>query len=266
MNKHVVPVLVQGARMPTPHELPEDLIPLARRQAVSLSHKGFAYDVEKLAAQLRQLIQPAPRQRSTPEVLSAKAEALKQLRLELLNFKDSPLYAHRVAMGYLPALGDGNPDAQIIFIGEAPGKTEVEQGLTFIGASGEVLDEMLRSINLDRRDVFLTNVLHDRPPDNRDPLPAELAAYQPFMDRLLEIIQPSVIATLGRFAMSYILRKYDLPEKRESISKLHGKLLRAHAPYGEIYILPLYHPAFVLYNATQKSVLLKDFQKLKLFV
>src|SRR5690606_661858 len=163
-------------------------------------------------------------------------------------------------------IGEGHPDANIFFIGESPGKAEAESGKPFCGPSGEVLDDMLRGIGLKREDVYLTNILLDRAPDNRNPLPEEIAFYAPFVDRLIDIIQPAVIVTLGRFAMQYLLKKLDVPEKRSTISNLHGKLLKARLPYGEVHVVPLYHPAVVLYSASQKDILRKDFEKLKLFI
>jgi DNA polymerase len=108
--------------------------------------------------------------------------------------------------------------------------------------------------------------LLDRPPDKRAPTPEEIAFYAPFLDRIIDIVQPAVVATLGRFAMEYLLKKLDLPENRGKISQLHGKLIRANTHYGEIHVVPLFHPAVVLYSASQKATLLKDFEKLKLFV
>lgn len=266
-NKYVIPVLVGRARMPNPDELPDDLKLLARRNAIELSHQRFSYDMDKL---ISTLLAAMPAQGSTkphdPEKISSKAAAIKQVRLDLVGATQSPLYEFRSQNRLFPVVGEGNPDANIVFIGEAPGKAEAEQGRPFCGPSGDILDEMLRSINLKREDVFLTNVLLDRPPEKRDPTPQELAFYTPFLDRLIEIIQPGVIVPLGRFAMQYILKKLDLPEKRSKISVLHGKLIKTQAPYGEIYVVPLYHPAVVLYSATQKEVLKKDFEKLKLFI
>src|SRR5690606_28488243 len=125
---------------------------------------------------------------------------------------------------------------------------------------------MLRSIHLKRDDVFMTNILLDHPPANRDPLPEEIEFYTPFLDRIVDIIQPAVIVPLARFAMEYMLKKLDLPEKRGKISQLHGKLIKARLSYGEIHVVPMYHPAVVLYSASQKDTLRKDFEKLKLFI
>lgn len=188
------------------------------------------------------------------------------MRDDLVSATDSPLYAFRVENRYFPVIGEGNPDASILFIGEAPGKNEAETGRPFCGPSGEVLDDMLRGINLKREDVYLTNLLLDRPPDQHKPTAQEIAFYTPFVDRLIDIIQPKVIATLGGFAMQYVLKKLDLPEKRSTIGQLHGKLIKAQLAYGEIHVVPLYHPAVVLYSASQKETLRKDFEKLKLFI
>ena len=123
-----------------------------------------------------------------------------------------------------------------------------------------------RSIALKREDVFHDQCADGSPADKRDPLPEEIAFYEPFLDRLIDIIEPTVIATLGRFAMEYIFKRLDLPEKRSKISNVHGRLVKTQMPYGEIHILPLYHPAVVLYSASQKETLRKDFEKLKLFI
>jgi uracil-DNA glycosylase family 4 len=163
-------------------------------------------------------------------------------------------------------IGEGNADANLIFVGQSLGKKEAEIGRPFCGPSGDVLDEMLKGIKLRRDDVYVTNLVLDRTPDNRDPSPEELAFYTPFLDRIIDVIQPAVIATLGRFSMQYMLKKLNLPEKRETITKLHGKLIKTPMHYGEIHIVPLYHPAVVLYKASDKEILRKDFEKLKLFI
>lgn len=267
-NKLVIPVLVGRAKMPAPKDLPEDLQTLARRNAIELSHQRFVYDTGQLINTIKQAspAKTAIKARSNTETVQQKAAALKAVRDDLVGATDSPLYAFRNDNRHFPVLGEGNADASILFIGEAPGKTEAAQGIPFVGPSGEVLDEMLRSINLRRDDVFTTNVLLDHPPSSRDPLPEEIAYYAPFVDRIIDIIQPAVIVPLGRFAMEYMLKKLDLPEKRGMISQLHGKLIKARLPYGEIHVVPMYHPAVVLYSASQKNTLKKDFEKLKLFI
>jgi uracil-DNA glycosylase len=267
-DKLVIPVLVGRARMPSPDELPDDIKPLARRNAIELGQQGFAEDVEKLARAIKTAV-PANtsfKPRADSETLQRKEAALKAVRDDLVGATASPLYQFRTENRLFPVLGEGSPDANLMFIGEAPGKSEAEIGRPFVGPSGEVLAEMLRSINLKRSDVFVTNLILDRPPAKRDPTPEEIEFYTPFVDRIIDIIQPAVIATLGRFAMTYMLKKLDLPDKRGTITQLHGVLIKTKLRYGEIHLVPLFHPAVVLYTASHKDVLLKDFQKLKLFI
>lgn len=263
-GKLVIPALVGAARMPSAPDLPEDLAPLARRNAVELSHQRFAYDVERLVTAVKNTI--APPRRPDPARISQKEAALRELRDTLIKATDSPLYALRTQSRAFPVLGEGSADASILFIGESPGPYEAREGRPFCGPSGDVLEEMLNGVGLKREDVYLTNLLLDSPQEKREPLPEEIAYYAPFVDRLIEIIQPAVIVTLGRFAMQYLLRKLDLPEKRGKISELHGRLILAEMPHGQVHVVPLYHPAVVLYSASQKETLRKDFEKLRLFV
>jgi DNA polymerase len=268
LNKVIIPVLVGRARMPSPKELPDELVGLARRNAFEISHQRFLSDVVRLAHTIKE-VAPKSSFAKPPvdsETLRQKEAALKQVRLDLVGATDSPLYTFRVENRLFPVLGEGSANANILFIGEAPGKIEAEQGRPFIGPSGEILDEMLNSIGLKRADIFITNIVLDRPPTKRDPTPEELAFYAPFMDRIIDIIQPTVIATLGRFAMEYLFKKLDVAEKKGKISEIHGKLMKARLVYGDIHVVPLYHPASVLYSPSQKEMLRKDFQKLKLFV
>ena len=192
-----------------------------------------------------------------------RSERLREIRDEIVNLTDSPLYEYRVSNGYYPVIGQGDHDADIMFIGEAPGQNEAEIGRPFCGASGRVLDELLASIELDRDSVYVTNILKDRPPNNRDPQKAEIDLYAPFLLRQINIIQPRVIATLGRFAMEFILRRYGVYQSSQRISQLHGSVIEANASYGGVSLLPLYHPAAALYNASQRSTLESDFQVLK---
>jgi len=268
-DKFVIPVLVGRATMPTERDLPEAIAALAHRNAFELSHQRFAYDVEQLVRTIKAaLLPPKPKSkaRASSETLRRKMREIKALRDQVFDAKSSPLYAHRIEKRYFPVLGDGNPDANILFIGQCPGEYEAIQGRPFVGASGDVLDEMLLTIGLKREDTYITNVVLDRPPDNRDPTTAEIEFYAPYVDRLIEIIEPGVIVPLGRFAMGYILRKYDLPEKKMRIGQLHGKLMEAQAAHGSIFILPIYHPAMVLYSAREKETLRDDFQQLTPFI
>jgi DNA polymerase len=188
---------------------------------------------------------------------------LEEVAGEIQALASSPLYRFRVDKGYHPVVGEGNPQAIVMFIGEAPGEWEAKSGKPFVGASGRLLNELLESIELARMDVYITTVVKDRPPENRDPTPAEIALYTPFLVRQIEIIQPRVIATLGRFAMDFVLALFDLPAKGQKISRLHGQPLPAQTSYGEVVVMPLFHPAVALYNTGQKQTLADDFQKLR---
>jgi uracil-DNA glycosylase len=193
-------------------------------------------------------------------------EKMKEIRDELLNFKESPLFEYRTKNKYFPVVGEGSHMAHIMFIGEAPGKNEAETARPFCGRSGKLLDEMIESLGIKRVDVYITNVVKDRPQDNRDPSPEEIKIYSPFLDRQIDIIQPKVIATLGRFSMDYIFNKLNLWDKLESISRMHGREFTAKTNYGEVVLVPLYHPAVALYNGSQKAQLLTDFQVLKKYI
>jgi uracil-DNA glycosylase family 4 len=194
---------------------------------------------------------------------SSNQEKLDALAAELRDLTESPLYDYRKENGYKPVIGEGSPTADVLFIGEAPGKQEAKSGRPFVGASGRVLDELLESIGLDRGDVYITNVVKDRPPDNRDPHADEIDLYAPLLDRQIAIIQPKVIATLGRFAMDFVLSKFDAPQQGEKISRLHGQPIEVEAPYGSVTVVPLYHPAVALYNRDQRGTLEHDFRVLK---
>lgn len=147
--------------------------------------------------------------------------------------------------------GDGNPDAQVVLIGEAPGKSEDEQGLPFVGAAGRFLNEMLEAIGMKRSDVYITNIVKYRPPDNRDPYPDEKADFLPFLNKQLEVIKPKLIVTLGRHSMEVLLPGL-------KISQVHGQPKRYK---GQVY-LPLFHPAAALYNNGMRQTLITDFSRI----
>lgn len=195
-----------------------------------------------------------------------RTDQLRAIRDELVNLKESPLYDYRQRNGYFPVIGQGDHYADIMFIGEAPGKNEAETGRPFCGASGRVLDELLATIDLERTKVYVTNIVKDRPPNNRDPLKTEIDLYAPFLERQIGIIQPKVIATLGRFSMEFILRRFGAFQANQKISQLHGAVIRVRAAYGRASVVPLFHPAAALYNASQRETLEKDFQVLKQFI
>ena len=144
--------------------------------------------------------------------------------------------------------GTGNPDTDLMFVGEAPGKNEDLQGEPFVGAAGKFLNEMLASIGLERKDIYITNIVKYRPPDNRDPTPEEISEFVPYLKRQIAVIRPKLVIFLGRHSMSVFL-----PELR--ISQAHGKPVRKG---GQVF-LPLFHPAAALYNGGMRDTLMADF-------
>lgn len=195
-------------------------------------------------------------------------DLLKIIKEELLKGNELPLYDYRIANHYLPVIGEGNHEAKLFCVGEAPGETEAKTGRPFCGRAGKVLDELFGSIGLDRSKVYITNLIKDRPPANRDPLPHEIEAYGPYLTRQLEIIKPRVVATLGRYSMRFMLEYAGIgePELSQSIGKLHGQVLVGRAPYGELTVIALYHPAAAIYNQALKPTLISDFAKIKPYV
>lgn len=153
-------------------------------------------------------------------------------------------------------MGSGNVNAKIVFIGEAPGKNEDLQGKPFVGAAGKFLDKMLLHADMNRDDVYITNIVKYRPPNNRDPYPQEKAEFWPYLLRQLEIINPKIIVTLGRHSMEYFL-----PDAK--IGEVHGTPHKIDIGYGEVILVPLFHPAAALYNGGLRETLLDDFLKLK---
>jgi len=198
-------------------------------------------------------------------MISTKPDT-KQSALEKLNkrwiAKDLPL-----AAGSTQAVpGVGNPDADVVFIGEGPGKAEDAQGVPFVGAAGKFLTLLIESIGLARDQVFIANMVKHRPPANRDPLPAELKAYEPWLDAQIRIIQPRLIVTLGRISMAYALGECP------TISKIHGKPTLVEdrwalkAPEEKIVVVPMYHPAAALYRGDLRPVLKHDFAQIPLLL
>jgi len=150
--------------------------------------------------------------------------------------------------------GDGNPDTEIVFIGEAGGYYESIQRKPFVGNAGKLLDKMLQMIGLPRESVYITNMVKTRPPENRDPTPEELAAYSRYLDRELEVIQPKVVITLGRFSMGKFLIGV-------TISSVHGKVQRVKWKDREVVVVPMYHPAAALRNGNMMFSFKDDFRK-----
>src|SRR3989338_2477092 len=139
--------------------------------------------------------------------MNSRDEDLKRIKNEVVALENSPLYNYRIENKYFPVIGEGSHTASIMFIGEAPGENEAKTGRPFCGRAGKVLDMLLESVGIERKDVYVTNIVKDRPPKNRDPLPEEIEIYAPFLDRQIDIIQPKVLAGLGRFSSTYLIQK-----------------------------------------------------------
>lgn len=178
-----------------------------------------------------------------------KQKQLDRVRADILEKNICPELA---AQAKNLVIGDGNVNAEIVFIGEAPGKNEDEQGLPFVGAAGKFLNEMLAQAGLERSDVYITNIVKYRPPNNRDPLPEEKKAFWPYLLKQLQIIQPKVVITLGRHSMEYFI-----PDGR--ISAIHGQAKRIQFGEDKLVVVPLYHPAAALYNGSLRQTLIDDF-------
>ena len=174
---------------------------------------------------------------------------LEQIRAEITEQNICPDLAQ--AATHL-VMGDGHPNADIMFIGEAPGKNEDLQGKPFVGAAGKFLDEMLASVGLERGDVYITNIVKYRPPGNRDPYPDEKRAFWPFLVREIKAVDPDIIVTLGRHSMEYFL-------PAQKITQIHGQPKRVVFGDKKVVIMPLYHPAAALYNSELRATLLEDF-------
>lgn len=151
--------------------------------------------------------------------------------------------------------GEGASDAEIMFIGEGPGKKEDQSGRPFVGPAGKFLDVLLDSIGLKRADVFIANMVKHRPPENRDPTPEEIEACRPWLDKQIELIKPRIFVPLGRHAMHKFL-------PNAMISREHGKI---YARGGKVYFL-MYHPAVALYKGSMRAILLEDFKVLRRFL
>jgi DNA polymerase len=186
-------------------------------------------------------------------------DTLEKIKCEVLNCKKCPLYKERRH----PVIGEGDCKAKIMFVGEAPGFNEDRTGHPFCGKAGGVLDELLSFAGIRREEIYITNILKCRPPQNRNPKEEEIKSCGPYLDRQIDIIQPKIICCLGNFATTYILKKFGLTDKIQGISKIHGQVFVSNTLFGPIKIIPLYHPAVVTYNPDMRDILKRDSQILK---
>jgi uracil-DNA glycosylase family 4 len=183
--------------------------------------------------------------------MSTKQAQLEQIAADIISGTVCPDLAKQATQ---LVMGSGNINSSIVFIGEAPGKKEDLEGVPFIGAAGKFLDQMLAAAQLERTDVYITNIVKYRPPNNRDPLPAEKAAFWPFLLRQLEVIDPKVVITLGRHSMDYFL-------PGAKIGEVHGQPHSIELNGRKTVIMPLFHPAAALYNGSLRQTLIDDFMK-----
>ncbi|MFA5059885.1 MAG: uracil-DNA glycosylase [Candidatus Omnitrophota bacterium] len=189
-----------------------------------------------------------------------KIQKIEKLRAQIAKCQRCRL--HQTRTNTVP--GEGDVEAKILFIGEAPGRNEDLQGKPFVGRAGDVFDRLLESIGLTRQTIYLCNILKCRPPENRAPLSDEIQACVGSLDIQLKVVDSPVIAPMGNFAVTYIFQKFSIPFKK--ISDVHGKVFQAETPFGVKKVVPLFHPAVATYDNKKIDILLKDFQVLKDFL
>jgi DNA polymerase len=178
----------------------------------------------------------------------SKAEALAELEKEFHNCQMCALGATRTKLVF----GSGSPDAELMFIGEAPGFDEDKQGLPFVGAAGQLLTKIIQAMKLTRDKVYIANCLKCRPPGNRSPLPTELATCNPILRRQIAIIRPKIVCALGKYAAQTVL------QSEEPISRMRGRFFEAHG----VRVMPTFHPAYLLRNPADKKLVWEDMQKI----
>jgi uracil-DNA glycosylase family 4 len=193
--------------------------------------------------------------------LTKKDNLLLTIKEEVINCQKCELFKTRI----LPVIGQGSHNAKIMFIGEAPGASEDKTGVPFCGRAGQVLNLLLASAGISRDDVYIANILKDRPPQNREPATEEIMACTPYLLRQIAIIEPKIIATLGNYSAHFILEQFQVAESRLGISQLRGRsfIVKDPSTKKSYIIIPLYHPAVAVYNNHMLDDLKKDFQILK---
>ena len=189
-----------------------------------------------------------------------KEKKLKELEQEVLKNLNCEL--KKTAKNLV--FGKGNPNAEILLIGEAPGSKEDEQGIPFVGKAGKDLNKELEEIGLNLDQIYIANILKYHPPKNRDPTEDEIKRHTPYLIKQIEIIKPKYIITLGNFATKFTLGKFLTKNmgKIEGITKLHGRLFRMREGEKEFFVFPMYHPSAMVYNQYLKDYFKKDFKKL----
>jgi len=191
--------------------------------------------------------------------LTEKKLRIEKLRKQIAECTRCSL--HQTRTNTVP--GEGNVNADIMFIGEAPGRNEDLQGKPFVGRAGDIFDKLLQSIGLTREQIYLCNILKCRPPDNRNPLSSEINACIGSLDLQIKIVNPKVIGTLGNFSTTYIFEKFNVPPAK--ISSVAGKIIDVITPFGPIKVIPVFHPAVATYNVHKTDLLIEHFQAFKPF-
>ena len=184
-------------------------------------------------------------------------DALKEIEEKIRNCTKCPLHKTRTN----PVPGEGGFEKGILIVGEAPGKNEDLQGRPFVGRAGKLLDDLLSSIGLSRKDVFITNVLKCRPPNNRDPTEEEISACSPYLEAQINALQPKLIVTLGRFAWAWMCEHFGIRYRK--LTEAHGKLYTSSTLFGSYRIFPTFHPAAALRRKEILDLLREDFETLK---
>lgn len=198
------------------------------------------------------------------DCMASKEEALQEIKEKILKEMVCPLKDSATNLVF----GKGNPNAPILFIGEAPGEQEDMQGIPFVGSAGKQLDKLLHSIGLSLDDVYIANILKYRPPQNRNPTMEEIVRHTPYLVEQIKVIQPKIIATLGNFAAKFVLAHFQSEDmvKIPGVSQLHGNTMDLHINGMHFTVFPLYHPAACLYRPQLREVLVQDFAKMGQFL
>jgi uracil-DNA glycosylase family 4 len=187
---------------------------------------------------------------------NSKSERMRRLSEEIQKCRRCGLCGGRQN----PVVGEGDLDAALMFVGEAPGRREDETGRPFVGAAGQRLNRLLHHIELDRENVYIGNVVKCRPPNNRRPRHEEIKVCSPHLEKQLEIIEPKIVAPMGNSSIGYFMRRFGL--KSAPIGIIHGRQSLIDAPWGEVILFPLYHPAAAIYTRDLEQVMKKDFKVL----
>ncbi len=193
-----------------------------------------------------------------------KTEALYKVKQELKNLKVGELYQLRKKENYKTVMGEGNPNANVMLVGEAPGQTEAKTGRPFVGRGGQLLTRILNSTGIDRKDIYITNIVKDRPPENRKPKKEEIEKYKPILEKEIKIVEPEIIVTLGKTATDFFFENYR-GKKVKRLGDIRGTFSEFKILNSKFKILPTYHPAYGLRNPPSQKIIKSDLAKVKPF-